>query len=111
MFSSRAKEGIHLKHLVLTVTAKSVKPNNFRTAELELTLGTSAAGYQKRQREENTGIAYIRHVWPMKNGEIGKHSAVALKLKTHSVHVRLLGPSFKTGQMEPYDRQHPKRMV
>ena len=26
-------------------------------------------------------------------------------------HVRLLGPCFKTGRMDPYDRQHPKRMV
>ena len=26
-------------------------------------------------------------------------------------HVRLLGPCFKTGRMDPYDRQHLKRMV
>ena len=26
-------------------------------------------------------------------------------------HVRLLGPCFKTGRMDPYDRQHPKGMV
>lgn len=26
-------------------------------------------------------------------------------------HVRLLGPCFKTGRMDPYDRQRPKRMV
>ena len=27
------------------------------------------------------------------------------------VHVRLLGPCFKTGRMEPYGRQHPRRVV
>ena len=26
-------------------------------------------------------------------------------------HVRLLGPCFKTGRMDPYDRQRPKRVV
>ena len=26
-------------------------------------------------------------------------------------HVRLLGPCFKTGRMEPYGRQHPRRVV
>ena len=55
----------HLKHLVLTVTVKFFKSNNFRTAELQLTLGTSAARYQKKQRDENTGINSVRHVWPV----------------------------------------------